>query len=95
VAGGGFICLAATMSTIPTLPIAGLALLLGVDWFMATCRALTNMIGNGVACIVVAKWENAINLKQLHCVLNGETWQEAQEPEEIMATEEAIPAAGK
>ena len=89
VAGGGFICLAATLSTVPTLPIAGLALLLGVDWFMATCRALTNMVGNGVACIVVARWENAINLKQMHSVLNGETWMQAQAPEELLAVQEA------
>lgn len=71
VAGGGFICLAATLSTVPTLPIAGLSLLLGVDWFMAICRALTNMIGNSVACIVVAKSENALDAERLKAVLDG------------------------
>jgi len=74
VAGGGFICLAATLSVIPTLPIGGLALLLGVDWFMATCRALTNMIGNGLATIVVAKWENALDMNRLCRMLDRETY---------------------
>jgi aerobic C4-dicarboxylate transport protein len=46
-------------------------LLLGVDWFMATCRALTNMIGNAVACIVVAKWENSVDTDRMHAVLDG------------------------
>jgi aerobic C4-dicarboxylate transport protein len=71
VAGGGFICLAATLASLHTLPVSGLVLLLGVDWFMATCRALTNMIGNAVACVVVAKWENAIDTERLHAVLSG------------------------
>ena len=70
VAGGGFICLAATLSAIPTLPIAGLAVLLGVDWFMAICRALTNMIGNCVATIVVAKWENELDTEKLSAALS-------------------------
>jgi aerobic C4-dicarboxylate transport protein len=71
VAGGGFICLAATLSSLHTLPVSGLVLLLGVDWFMATCRALTNMIGNAVACVVVAKWEKSINMSRLEAVLSG------------------------
>jgi aerobic C4-dicarboxylate transport protein len=58
VTGGGFITLAATMSATGSLPIEGLALLLGIDRFMSTARALTNMIGNGVATIVIAKMEN-------------------------------------
>jgi len=90
VAGGGFICLAATLSTVPTLPVAGLALLLGVDWFMATCRALTNMIGNGVATIVVARWENALDKNRLKCVLDGDYELAAEEPEEVLAMEPAI-----
>jgi len=57
VTGGGFITLAATLQAIGTVPVAGLTLLLGVDRFMSEMRALTNMIGNGVATIVVAKWE--------------------------------------
>jgi aerobic C4-dicarboxylate transport protein len=72
VAGGGFICLAATLASLHTLPVSGLVLLLGVDWFMATCRALTNMIGNAVACIVVAKWENSVDTDRLYAVLDGD-----------------------
>ncbi len=72
VAGGGFITLAATFSSMDTLPLAGLALLLGVDPFMSQCRALTNVIGNGIATIVVAKWENALDMDALHKALDGE-----------------------
>jgi aerobic C4-dicarboxylate transport protein len=61
VTGGGFITLAATMSATGSLPIEGLALLLGIDRFMSTARALTNMIGNGVATMVVAKMEKEFN----------------------------------
>jgi aerobic C4-dicarboxylate transport protein len=71
VAGGGFICLAATLASLHTLPVSGLVLLLGVDWFMATCRALTNMIGNAVACVIVAKWEKSVNMTRLEAVLSG------------------------
>lgn len=58
VTGGGFIVLAATLSTIHTLPVEGVVLLLGVDKFMSEARAITNLIGNGVATIVISKWEN-------------------------------------
>jgi aerobic C4-dicarboxylate transport protein len=61
VTGGGFITLAATLSSVHTLPMAGLALLLGVDRFMSEARAITNLIGNGVATIVVARWEGALD----------------------------------
>lgn len=71
VTGGGFITLAATLSTIDTLPIAGLALLLGVDRFMSEARAITNLIGNGVATIVVAAWEGALDRRQLAAALDG------------------------
>lgn len=64
VTGGGFITLAATFSTIDTLPVAGLAVLLGVDRFMSEARALTNLIGNGVATVIVANWENSLDKKQ-------------------------------
>jgi len=85
VAGGGFICLAATLSAMDTqIPVAGLALLLGVDWFMATCRALTNLVGNTVAGVVVAKWENSIDFARFKRVLNNETIVEAEAPEEEM-----------
>ena len=60
--GGGFITLAATLSVFPSIPIGGLALLLGVDRFMSEARALTNLIGNTVATVVVARWEGALDL---------------------------------
>ncbi|MEA2824477.1 MAG: aerobic C4-dicarboxylate transport protein [Alphaproteobacteria bacterium] len=65
VTGAGFITLAATLTIVPTIPIASLALLVGIDRFMSQCRALTNAIGNGVATIVVARWENELDREQL------------------------------
>ena len=65
VTGSGFITLAATLSVIPTIPVAGLALILGIDRFMSEARALTNLIGNGVATVVAAKWENELDVEQL------------------------------
>ncbi|MEI6270485.1 MAG: cation:dicarboxylase symporter family transporter, partial [Methylococcaceae bacterium] len=70
VTGSGFITLAATLSTIPTIPVAGLALILGIDRFMSEARALTNIIGNGVATVVAAKWENELDEQKLHGLLN-------------------------
>jgi len=84
VAGGGFICLAATIGSLDVLPVSGLVLLLGVDWFMATCRALTNMIGNSVAAVVVARWENAIDMTRFKAVLNREVGVDADEPEVVV-----------
>ncbi|WP_380787615.1 dicarboxylate/amino acid:cation symporter [Sphingomonas sp. R86521] len=72
VTGAGFITLAATLSIVPTIPIAGMALILGVDRFMSECRSLTNFIGNAVATIVVARWENALDRDKLNAALNGE-----------------------
>jgi len=69
VTGAGFITLAATLSIMPSIPIAGLALVLGVDRFMSECRALTNFIGNAVATIVVAGWENALDRPRLAAAL--------------------------
>jgi aerobic C4-dicarboxylate transport protein len=65
VTGSGFITLAATLSVIPMIPVAGLALILGIDRFMSEARALTNLIGNGVATVVAAKWENELDTEQL------------------------------
>jgi aerobic C4-dicarboxylate transport protein len=65
VTGAGFITLAATLAVVPDIPIAALAVLVGVDRFMSECRALTNLIGNGVATLVVARWENALDRQQL------------------------------
>lgn len=70
VTGSGFITLAATLSVIPTIPVAGLALILGIDRFMSEARALTNLIGNGVATVVAAKWENELDMKMLDAALN-------------------------
>ena len=70
VTGSGFITLAATLTTIPSIPVEGLALILGIDRFMSEARALTNLIGNGVATIVAAKWENELNENTMHQILN-------------------------
>jgi len=72
VTGSGFITLAATLSAIPTIPAAGLALLVGVDRFMSEARSITNLIGNAVATVAVARWDNALNLEQARRVLRGE-----------------------
>jgi aerobic C4-dicarboxylate transport protein len=66
VTGAGFITLAATLAVVPSVPVAGLALILGIDRFMSEARALTNLIGNGVATIVVARWEHALDVRRLH-----------------------------
>ncbi|ATE72982.1 dicarboxylate/amino acid:cation symporter [Lysobacter capsici] len=66
VTGAGFITLAATLTVVPSVPVAGLALILGIDRFMSEARALTNFIGNGVATIVVARWENELDRDKLN-----------------------------
>jgi aerobic C4-dicarboxylate transport protein len=71
VTGSGFIVLAATLSAVGHLPVAGLALILGIDRFMSEARALTNLIGNGVATIVVAKWCDQLDEKQMNSTLSG------------------------
>ncbi|WP_445681262.1 dicarboxylate/amino acid:cation symporter [Radicibacter daui] len=71
VTGAGFITLAATLSVVPTIPVAGMALILGVDRFMSECRSLTNFIGNAVATIVVSRWEKALDHEKLDLALNG------------------------
>lgn len=65
ITGAGFITLAATLSVVPSVPVAGMALILGIDRFMSECRALTNLVGNAVATIVVARWENELDTDQL------------------------------
>ncbi|MFJ1303042.1 dicarboxylate/amino acid:cation symporter [Pseudomonadota bacterium AL_CKDN230030165-1A_HGKHYDSX7] len=72
VTGAGFITLAATLSVVPTVPVAGMALILGVDRFMSECRALTNLVGNATASIVVARWEGELDHDQLDAALNGQ-----------------------
>src|SRR5216117_2328555 len=94
VTGSGFIVLAATLSAVGNVPVAGLALILGIDRFMSEARALTNLIGNGVATVVVAKWTGDLDTQRLEAALNKETDAEAEEPEEVLdATEAHMPAA--
>ena len=71
VTGAGFITLAATLSVVPSVPVAGMALILGIDRFMSECRALTNLVGNACACIVVARWENALDKERMNGVFSG------------------------
>ena len=71
--GGAFVTLAATLSAFPVVPVAGLALLIGIDRFMSEARALTNLIGNGVATVFVARWEGALDIDRMNRLLNGES----------------------
>jgi aerobic C4-dicarboxylate transport protein len=71
VSGSAFVALAATLSSVHTVPVAGMALLLGIERFMSMARGTTNMIGNGVATIVVARWDNALDVAQMNLVLGG------------------------
>lgn len=72
VVGSAFITLAATLSSMKTIPVEGMVLFLGVDWLMAQARAMTNMVGNGVATVVIARWENAFDAERARKVLDGE-----------------------
>lgn len=84
ITGSGFIVLAATLSAVGNVPVAGLAIILGIDRFMSEARALTNLIGNGVATIVVARWTGELDQQQLTNALNRDSWIEAQEPEILL-----------
>ncbi|WP_156422107.1 dicarboxylate/amino acid:cation symporter [Paucibacter sp. KCTC 42545] len=84
VTGSGFIVLAATLSAVGGVPVAGLALILGIDRFMSEARALTNLIGNGVATLVVAKWTGDLDMERLHSQLNNEGPLEADAPEVVL-----------
>jgi len=96
VTGSGFIVLAATLSAVSGLPVAGLALILGIDRFMSEARALTNLIGNGVATIVVSKWTKELNEERMRKILNAETVEEAEEPETVLDTvEQRMPGTDK
>jgi len=82
VTGGGFITLAATLSAVGNIPVAGLTLLLGVDRFMSEARAITNLIGNGVASVAVSRWEGELDLERARAVLDGKVVDELEaEPE--------------
>ncbi|VTU34925.1 dicarboxylate/amino acid:cation symporter [Variovorax sp. RA8] len=84
VTGSGFIVLAATLSAVGHVPVAGLALILGIDRFMSEARALTNLIGNGVATVVVAKWTNDLDAARMKRILDNETPAEADAPEAVL-----------
>ncbi|MEF9996144.1 MAG: dicarboxylate/amino acid:cation symporter, partial [Burkholderiaceae bacterium] len=84
VTGSGFIVLAATLSAVGDVPVAGLALILGIDRFMSEARALTNLVGNGVATLVVGKWCGELDAKRMNQVLAHETPDDADEPEELI-----------
>jgi aerobic C4-dicarboxylate transport protein len=71
ITGAGFITLAATLAVVPTIPVAGMTLILGIDKFMSECRALTNIIGNGVATVVVSKWEGELDQERLTAELKN------------------------
>ncbi len=88
VTGSGFIVLAATLSAVGGVPVAGLALILGIDRFMSEARALTNLIGNGVATVVVGKWCGELDSAVLNKRLNNETELEANEPEQVLDAQE-------
>jgi aerobic C4-dicarboxylate transport protein len=83
VTGSGFITLAATFAAVPTIPVAGLALILGVDRFMSEARALTNLVGNGVATMVISRWERELDKDRMTQVLSKESEAEAEEPEAV------------
>ena len=84
VTGSGFIVLAATLSAVGHVPVAGLALILGIDRFMSEARALTNLVGNGVATLVVASWTGDLDKDQMNRRLNNETDADAAEPEAVL-----------
>ncbi|HEV8694420.1 MAG TPA: cation:dicarboxylase symporter family transporter, partial [Lysobacter sp.] len=86
ITGAGFITLAATLAVVPSVPVAGLALILGIDRFMSEARALTNFIGNGVATIVVARWENELDSETLQ--------RELRRPSSVTDLDEVLVPAG-
>ncbi|MGG5821833.1 dicarboxylate/amino acid:cation symporter [Falsiroseomonas sp. HW251] len=93
VTGSGFIVLAATLASVGSVPVASIALILGVDRFMSEARALTNLVGNGVATVVVAKWEGALDVVRMRALLDGETVEEADAPEDLLVREEEAVAS--
>ena len=88
VTGSGFITLAATLAAVPSIPVAALTLLLGVDRFMSEARALTNLVGNVVATLVVAKWDGALDVARAHRILDGH-----ETPEDDVVLSAPLPTA--
>lgn len=102
ITGAGFITLAATLSVVPAVPVAGMALILGIDRFMSECRALTNFIGNATATVVVARWEGELDRERLDAALAGRPMDlPAEEEEDDLRTPHAafprapLPAAAE
>lgn len=95
ITGSGFIVLAATLSAVGGVPVAGLALILGIDRFMSEARALTNLVGNGVATLVVAKWTGDLDMNRLSEGLNNPSSDEADSPEIILDQQVAHMASSK
>ena len=95
ITGSGFIVLAATLSAVGHVPVAGLALILGIDRFMSEARALTNLVGNGVATVVVARWTGDLDVERMRRQLDRETDAEADEPEEVLDASNAHLAQGQ
>jgi len=77
----------------PTIPVAGLALIVGIDRFMSECRTITNLIGNGVGTVAIAGWDGALDRTRMARILNGELAVDADHPEEVLVPEAA--AAGR
>ena len=94
VTGAGFITLAATLAVVPEVPVAGMALILGVDRFMSECRSLTNFVGNAVATVVVSRWENALDYQRLHAALDGQAAPHAAPAGLPVGATAAVQAAG-
>lgn len=97
VAGGGFIALTATLSTLGTVPAAAIMLIFGIDKFMSECRALVNFYGNAVATLVIAKWDKALDIEQARRVLAGHTAPDlagSDEDWEVLAHGAASPESG-
>jgi len=88
VTGSGFIVLAATLSAVGHVPVAGLALILGIDRFMSEARALTNLIGNGVATVVVGRWCGEVDVERMRRMLDRESAEEADAPEQVLIENE-------
>jgi aerobic C4-dicarboxylate transport protein len=84
VTGAGFITLAATLSIVPSVPVAGMTLILGVDRFMSECRSLTNFIGNAVATVVVSAWEKGLDRERFNAAMAGMPLDPTPDMEEVV-----------
>ena len=94
VTGAGFITLAATLAVVPTIPLSGMVLILGIDRFMSECRALTNIVGNGVATVVVSAWEKARPQQAAPGAEGRRQWRRPRRPASDVMKEQAAPPAG-